>query len=70
MPPLFISSKNPELQQAINDANVFKANLSSWQPNAHLENNVHLIICLTLLLLAVVFSVVGIIRHFRKCKQK
>ncbi|MBR2871304.1 MAG: helix-turn-helix transcriptional regulator [Clostridia bacterium] len=68
-PPLFISSKNPELQQEINDANVFKANLSSWQPNAHLENNVHLIICLTLLFLAVVFSVVGIVRHFRKANK-
>ena len=67
-PPTFISSKNLELQQEINDANVFKANLSSWQPNAHLENNVHLIICLTLLLLAVVFSVIGIIKSFRKCK--
>ena len=67
LPPLFIKVKNPQFQREIDGANIFKADLSSWQIDITLEQNIHLIICLTLLFLALVFLTVGLIRH---CKRK
>ena len=66
VPPLFIKVKKPEVQEAINGANIFKANLLSWQAGATLEQNIHLIICLTILLISTVFLVLGLVRHKRK----
>lgn len=70
VPPLFLKVKNPAFQNELDSANIFKANLHSWKPGGYLENNIHLIIFLTLLFLTVVFLVVGLIRHFiRKNKN-
>ena len=62
LPPLFLKSKNEALQREIDDANILNANLLSWQIE-QIETNVHLLICLTLLLLTVSFLVVGLIRN-------
>jgi hypothetical protein len=71
LPPLLIKVKNPAFQRELDSANVFLADLSSWKVDATLENNIHLIICLTLLLLAAVFCVVGLICRSRgKRKSK
>ncbi len=61
LPPLFLKSKNEALQREIDDANIFNANLLSWQ-GEQIETNVHLLICLTLLVLALAFLIVGLIR--------
>ena len=66
LPPMFLKVKNPSLQRKINNANVLKADLSCWRAEVTLENNIHLLVCLTLLLLAAVFFVVGWIRHCRR----
>lgn len=66
VPPLFIKVKNSEFQNEIDSTNIFKADLSSWKVDVTLENNIHLIICLTLLLLSVSFFLVGMIRYYRK----
>lgn len=50
--------------------NIFKADLSSWEVDIMIERNVNLIICLTLLLLAAVFLVVGLFYKNRKNKLK
>ena len=55
-------------QREIDDMNIFNANLSSWQAGVTTEQNIHLIVCLSLLLLAFVFLMVGLIRHCRRCK--
>ncbi|MBR2375775.1 MAG: helix-turn-helix transcriptional regulator, partial [Clostridia bacterium] len=68
LPPLFVKVKNPPLQQEIDDANIFKADLSCWKPDVCSDNNIHLIICLTLLLVAVGFFIVGLICHYRRKK--
>ena len=65
LPPLFIKSKNLEVQKAIDDMNILKANLSSWQIDVTLDKNIHLILCLTLLFLSIVFMITGLIRHCR-----
>ena len=62
LPPLFLKSKNEALQREIDDANILNANLLSRQIE-QIETNVHLLVCLTLLLLAFSFSVVGMIRN-------
>ncbi len=67
--PPFIKVKNPDIQKEINDADIFKADLSSWKVDVTLENNIHLIISLTLLLLAVVFLVMGLIRYYTRKKD-
>lgn len=69
LPSLLIKSGNPDLQKEIDDMNIFKANLSSWQVDATIEQNIHLIVCLTLLLLALVFLMIGLIRHCRRNKK-
>ncbi len=61
LPPLFINAR-PESE--LEDMNIFKADLSTWRVDANLENNIHLIISLTLLLLTVVFLLVGLIRYY------
>ena len=69
IPPLFIKVRNTESQKEINDLNIFKADLSSWQAGATIEQNIHLIVCLTLLFLALVFLTIGLIRHYRRNKK-
>ncbi|MBQ3588937.1 MAG: helix-turn-helix domain-containing protein [Clostridia bacterium] len=68
-PPLFIKVKNPDFQKEIDETNIFKANLASWQAGVTISQNVHLILCLTLLLLALVFLTVGLVRHIRRNKE-
>ena len=64
--PPFIKVENPSFQKELDQTNVFKANLSNWQVDGCLENNVHLLIFLTILSLTIIFFVVGIILHNNK----
>ena len=65
IPPLFVKVKNPSAQKELQDANIFKANLSSWKIGT-IENNVHLIIFLSLVFLAIVFLTIGLMRNGKK----
>ena len=65
LPPMFIKVKNPSLQSEIDDVNILMANLSSWKVDVTLEQNIHLLVCLTLLLLMAVFLVVGLVYRKR-----
>ena len=67
IPPIFIKVDNPYIQKEIDDINIFMADLSRWQVGVTLENNIHLLISLTLLLLACSFLIVGIVV---KCYRK
>lgn len=69
LPPLFIKVKNPAIQKEIDDINIFKANFFSWEVDVTLENNIHLILFLTLLFLSAVFLVIGLIRYSKSKKQ-
>ncbi|MBQ3116078.1 MAG: helix-turn-helix transcriptional regulator [Clostridia bacterium] len=70
LPPLFIKVKNPEIQKEIDQINIFKANFSSWGKGIMLEQNIHLIICLALLFVSLVFLTVGLISHFRRKNKR
>lgn len=61
LPPIFVKVKNPDFQAEIDSANILKANLSCWNVSRTLENNIHLLIFLTLLLIIFSFLVVGLI---------
>ena len=63
--PTFIKVNNPSVQKEIDDMNIFKANFTSWIPDAGLDNNVALIVFLTILFLAVSFLVFGLIKHIK-----
>ena len=58
--------KNQNLQNEIDDANIFRANFSSW--STHVDENVSCIIFLTLVGVAVAFLVVGLIKRYLKKK--
>jgi len=67
--PPCLKFKNNELQREISrDMNIFKADFSSW--GVAIDRNIHAIIALTLLGLAVMFLIVGLILHFNKKKKK
>lgn len=67
VPPMFLKFKNPELQKNIvDDVNIFKANLSVWQAEVTLDNNIHCIIALTLISLSLIFLVAGLIKQYIK----
>ena len=62
--PRFIKTKNPYWQLELEQSNPFNADFSVWTvANDMIEKNVHYIIFLSILLLAIVFLTVGIIRH-------
>jgi len=66
----FIKVSNTYTQKEIDDTNIFKANLSKWIIEDTIDNNVHLLIFLTLSLLIVSFFISGLILHFKnKNKQ-
>ncbi|MBR2970619.1 MAG: helix-turn-helix transcriptional regulator [Clostridia bacterium] len=70
MPPLFIKAKSSSLQDGIDSANIFMANLSNWQAGDGLQNNVHCIIFLTIMALSIIFFVIGLIRNSIRQNQK
>lgn len=68
--PPFLHFSNPTLQREIDNANIFKADFSRWIPNITLENNVHLIIALTLSGLAILFLLGGVVYTLQIEKRK
>ncbi len=66
--PQFVRVDNTSVQQELNDLNIFKANFSIWRGET-IETNVHCIVFLTASVLAVVFFVVGLIRHYKRKKS-
>ena len=69
IPPMLLKVENQEFQKEINQANILKADLSIWKVETTLENNIHLIGALTLLLLSVVFFLIGIVRLSKSRKH-
>jgi len=55
--------KNENLSHELSGTNIFKADLSNWQAGVTLENNIHLIIFLSILVLSIIFFIGGIIRN-------
>lgn len=66
----FIKFKNPEVQQEFSDCNIFNANFSNWSANANLESNIHCILFLSSLALAITFLSFGLIKQLKTRKNK
>lgn len=64
--PVFVNVEFPAVQKELDQCNIFKANFSSWIPEVTLENNIHCIVFLSLLLLSVVFLIAGLIVYFKR----
>ncbi len=65
--PRFIKTKKPYWQLELEQSNPFNADFSVWTvANDMIEKNVHCIVFLSLLLLALIFLAVGIIRAVKK----
>ena len=62
VPPLFLKVNNVGLQKEIDDANVLKANFAVWNLET-VDNNVHLIMCLTAIFVAICFLVAGLLKN-------
>ena len=60
-----INLKKQNLHHEISEFNIFKADLSNWKVDVTLEQNVHLIVFLSLLLIASIFLIFGLIKHFK-----
>ncbi|MBE5757857.1 MAG: helix-turn-helix domain-containing protein [Clostridiales bacterium] len=65
----FVKINDADFQKVIDGFNVYKANFSNWSGGVVLERNINLIICLTLVLLIVVFGIIGLLRQLRKNKK-
>ena len=63
--PPFIKVSDTALQKEIDDANIFKANFASWVPDAGLDNNISLIIFLTILVVVITFFGFGLVYYFK-----
>lgn len=65
IPPMFIKVENTNVQKEIDEINILKANLAVWKETP-LENNVHLLIFMTILFLSIAFGGIGIIKAKKK----
>jgi len=54
------------MQKEINQTNIFKADFSNWKPEFMLENNIHCIVFLTIMVLSISFFITGLIRHLKR----
>lgn len=61
--PLILKSNNSHIQKEFDSLNFFKASLNNWNTKIQLERNIHLIIFLTILTLATIFLVCGLIKQ-------
>jgi len=63
---MFIRVNNESVQYELDSLNIFKANFSNWTSAISLERNIHCIIFLSILSLAIIFLIVGLIRSLKK----
>ncbi len=70
IPPLLIKVDNLVVQNELEDINIFKANLGVWEVGTILERNIHLIIVLSTLAVALAFFILGIIKRIKLKKIK
>ncbi|MBQ7351812.1 MAG: helix-turn-helix domain-containing protein [Clostridia bacterium] len=65
----FIKVDNVDMQEEINQANIFKADFCNWKVGGVLENNIHCILFLILMALTIIFFMAGLL-CFLKRKNK
>lgn len=69
LPPLFLKVSSQGLQKEIDDINILKANFTVWDLET-IDNNVHLIVCLTAIFIVICFFVAGLLKNKLKKKKE
>lgn len=62
----FIKVNNINMREEVNQINIFKADFSNWKAELSLENNIHCIVFLTIIVLSISFFITGLIRHLKR----
>ena len=62
----FVKVDNANMQKEINQTNIFKADFTNWKPAFVLENNIHYIVFLTIIVLSISFFITGLICHLKR----
>ncbi len=62
----FIKVDNINVQEEINEINIFKANFYNWKTEFPMNNNIHCIIFLTIMTLSIVFFITGLMSRLRR----
>lgn len=65
----FIRLSNLNAQFEIDKINIFKADFLNWKTEIPMQNNIHCIIFLTMISLAIIFIVFGLMRHIKQKKS-
>ena len=66
----FIKVQNPNIQKEIEGLNIFKTDFSNWSSEIQLERNIHCIIFLSVITIAIVLFVFGIIKQIKNKTTK
>lgn len=61
----FIKVNNFNIQEEINQINIFKANFYNWKTENLIENNIHCIIFLTIIFLSIILFIFGLNYHLK-----
>lgn len=62
----FIRVNNSNVQDEINQINIFKADFYNWKTENPIENNIHCIVFLTIMTISIIFFMVGLLRFFKR----
>jgi len=65
----FIKVDNTNVQEEINQINIFKADFCNLKTDFSIENNIHCIIFFTIMNLSIMFFIAGLIRYIKRKKQ-
>ncbi len=62
----FIKVDNINVQEEINQINIFKANFCNWKTDYPMTNNIHCIIFLTIMTLSIIFFITGLTSYLKR----
>lgn len=62
----FIKVDNIGVQEELNQINIFNASLFNWKTELSIENNIHCIIFLVIMMLSIIFFIAGLIRYLKR----
>lgn len=65
----FIKVNNVNIQEEINQINIFEADFCNWKTEFPMVNNIHCIMFSTIITLSIIFFIIGLVRHIKRKNQ-